>query len=515
MPSPSLPRVAAPSPRLLRYLKKQNILFDPHFRPSGSISCPSRARRIQPLSTSHRDIKLLPAPRSKPIRHFEPPRTPSNFAGEPYQLNGSTTASLGLYSSPSHHRRRSSLGDSNKPALRRLFSSSNLSSIWNILGLGGAKGQPATATTSGLPPLASFLDDNHSPGRALKPSTEPRLRCTEFDENGNVTVVNGEFKKTELIAKYGLLPRDLRKIDSSLLPSILVRPSAILINLLHLRVLIKNDRVLVFDAYGSTDSYTQSVFMYDLEGKLRAGEARGSGALPYEFRALEAVLISVTTSLESEFEGVRDPVLRVLRELEEDIDRDKLRYLLIYSKKLGTFEQKARLVRDALEELLEADDDLAAMYLSEKAKGSERAEDDHDEAELLLESYHKVADEIVQAAENLVSNIRNTEEMCVFCVCAPATISNSNLQRARDPGRQPQLADATGAAVFDFHVRIRCWHVRGGAVRYEPEELHGRVQPGFLGRVGHIGSPECSRTDVWSCSLAQGAARLHLGRVPA
>lgn len=262
-----------------------------------------------------------------------------------------------------------------------------------------------------LPPLSSFIDDNHGPGRILKPTNEPRLRCTEFDEHGNVTLVNGEFKKSELIAKYGLLPRDLRKIDSSLLPHITVRPSAILVNLLHLRVLIKHDRVLVFDAYGSTDSYTQSVFMYDLEGKLRQVENKNNGSLPYEFRALEAVLISVTTGLESEFEGVREPVVRVLRELEEDIDRDKLRYLLVYSKKLGTFEQKARLVRDALDELLESDEDLEDMYLSEKAKGIQRHDEDHTDIELLLESYHKVTDEIVQGAENLVSNIRNTEEM--------------------------------------------------------------------------------------------------------
>ncbi|GME64835.1 magnesium ion transporter [Neofusicoccum parvum] len=220
-----------------------------------------------------------------------------------------------------------------------------------------------------------------------------------------------EFRKSELIAKYGLLPRDLRKIDSAMLPHILVRPSAILLNLLHLRVLIKHNRVLVFDAYGTTNSYAQSLFMYDLEGRLRQKDLRQNGSLPYEFRALEAVLLSVTTGLESEFEGVREPVVRVLRELEEDIDRDKLRYLLVYSKKLGSFEQQARLVRDALDELLEADDDLAAMYLSEKSSGDGRGENDHAEVELLLESYHKVADEIVQAAENLVSNIRNTEEI--------------------------------------------------------------------------------------------------------
>ena len=192
-----------------------------------------------------------------------------------------------------------------------------------------------------------------------------------------------------------------------------MRQGAILVNLLHLRVLIKHNRVLVFDAYGSTDSYTQSVFMYDLEGKLRQLDSKANGSLPYELRALEAVLISVTAGLESEFEGVREPVVSVLRELEEDIDRDKLRYLLIYSKKLGTFEQKARLVRGALDELLEADDDLAAMYLTAKAQGKGRNEQDHSEVELLLESYHKVTEEIAQAAEMLVSNIRNTEEMYV------------------------------------------------------------------------------------------------------
>ncbi|KAL8788515.1 MAG: hypothetical protein Q9195_007254 [Heterodermia aff. obscurata] len=264
-------------------------------------------------------------------------------------------------------------------------------------------------------PLPSLLDDVNgaSLGRSKASRVnELKLRCTELNEEGKVTLVNGEFKKTELIAKYGLLPRDLRKIDSSLLPHILVRPSAILINLLHLRVLIKYNRVLVLDAYGTTDSHTQSVFMYDLCGKLaQKDNPRQPGSLSYELRALEAVLISVTTGLEAEFEGVSDPVVRVLRELEEDIDRDKLRHLLVYSKKLGTFEQKARLVRDAIDDILEADDDLVSMYLTEKAQGKFRAENDHTEVEMLLESYHKVCDEIVQVSGNLVSNIRNTEEI--------------------------------------------------------------------------------------------------------
>ncbi|KAL8684748.1 MAG: hypothetical protein Q9218_008155, partial [Villophora microphyllina] len=311
------------------------------------------------------------------------------------------------------------------------LTSPNVSQIWNrpsvrhvstedlplLRRLWEKRGKTTTTLKEEEPsPLPSALDDlngtSFGRSKAGRAANELRLRCTEINENGDVTLVNGEFKKSELIAKYGLLPRDLRKIDSSLLPHILVRPSAILINLLHLRVLIKNDRVLMLDAYGSTNSYAQSVFMYDLQGKLAQKQSSQQAAnLPYEFRALEAVLISVTSGLETEFEGVSEPVVRVLRELEEDIDRDKLRHLLIYSKKLGTFEQKARLVRDAIDDLLEADDDLVSMYLSERAQGKIREEDDHTEVEMLLESYHKVCDEIVQVSSNLVSNIRNTEEI--------------------------------------------------------------------------------------------------------
>ncbi|KAJ6444113.1 inner membrane magnesium transporter MRS2 [Purpureocillium lavendulum] len=246
---------------------------------------------------------------------------------------------------------------------------------------------------------------------AAKAALEPRLRCTEVDENGKVILVDGEFKKTELIAKYGLLPRDLRKIDSSNLPHILIRPSAILLNLLHLKVLIKHDRVLLFDVYGSKTSYPQSAFMYDLQGKLQQKPSQGSNGLPYEFRALEAVLTSVTSEMEADFEAVREPVMHILSELEDDIDREKLRILLILSKRVSTFEQKAKLVRDALEDLLEADDDLAAMYLSEKQHDLYRGLDDHTEVEMLLESYNKLTDEIVQEAGNLVSGIRNTEEI--------------------------------------------------------------------------------------------------------
>ncbi len=389
-----------PSAEVLRFLQRQTEavfpscasrrLAPPCKHPRRHLSTSSRRcakpqhSLIDDLWPRHREAhQALPPPRFHPPQPSSHPRHASNAAHEGW-LNR-----LNVF-----HRRKAAVETKAQSSGK-----SNHTVPW--------ENQTYEDTSAQLFNLSRALSRNPS-GADLK------LRCTEFDSNGSVTLVAGEFKKSELIAKYGLLPRDLRKIDSSVLPHILVRPSAILINLLHLRVLIQSDRVLVFDAYGSTDSYTQSLFMYDLEGKLRqkADPRNTSNNLPYEFRALEAVLISVTSGLEAEFALVRDPVTHILRELEEDIDREKLRHLLVHSKKLGTFEQKARLVRDAIDDLLNADDDLSAMYLTERRKTMEtRPEDDHQEVEMLLESYHKICDEIVEISGNLISNIRNTEEV--------------------------------------------------------------------------------------------------------
>jgi magnesium transporter len=145
-------------------------------------------------------------------------------------------------------------------------------------------------------------------------------------------------------------------------PSILVRKNSILVNLLHIRALVKADKVLVFDVMNGGDSHAQSIFMWDLEGKLRQG-SKAMGGLPYELRspltwlgvnvrALESILISVTTALDVEMAVLRKFVNELLNQLEEDIDRERLRNMLVYSKKLSAFEKKATTIRDALAEIL-------------------------------------------------------------------------------------------------------------------------------------------------------------------
>jgi hypothetical protein len=98
-------------------------------------------------------------------------------------------------------------------------------------------------------------------------------------------------------SQHGLLPRDLRKLEvgpQASSPSILVRKSSILVNLLHIRALVKADKVLVFDVTNGGDSHAQSIFMWDLEGKLRQG-SKAMGGLSYELRPPRPLSAPLTT----------------------------------------------------------------------------------------------------------------------------------------------------------------------------------------------------------------------------
>lgn len=73
--------------------------------------------------------------------------------------------------------------------------------LWGITGWKGEK----SLKPDDLPSHDEYGDGssifNSRRTMAAKAASEPRLRCTEVDENGNVILVDGEFKKMELIAK--------------------------------------------------------------------------------------------------------------------------------------------------------------------------------------------------------------------------------------------------------------------------------------------------------------------------
>ncbi|ODQ79942.1 hypothetical protein BABINDRAFT_161606 [Babjeviella inositovora NRRL Y-12698] len=238
------------------------------------------------------------------------------------------------------------------------------------------------------------------------------FRCTVFAEDGSLTYHSKDMKKSELFTRHGLLPRDLRNLDKDardIVPLILIRPNSILITLLNIRALIKSDEVILFNVYGTTDTHSLNLFMMDLESKLKT--TTQAAGIPYEIRALEAIFINAVSNLATEIKVHSTLIKNILGDLEEDIDKTKLRYLLIESKKLTAFYQKATLIRDIIDEILEQDDELNGLYLTARSQGTPRCGTDHAEVEMLLESYYKHVDEIVRATETSVADVKTTEEI--------------------------------------------------------------------------------------------------------
>jgi len=89
------------------------------------------------------------------------------------------------------------------PQGHRSFSTTPSNNGWNIFNSAKmrklaqlqAPQPPPEETPSGSTGFGSSL------GRIMRPTNELKMRCTELDEHGNVTLVSGEFKKSELIAK--------------------------------------------------------------------------------------------------------------------------------------------------------------------------------------------------------------------------------------------------------------------------------------------------------------------------
>ncbi|GEQ72129.1 hypothetical protein JCM33374_g5815 [Metschnikowia sp. JCM 33374] len=237
------------------------------------------------------------------------------------------------------------------------------------------------------------------------------VSCTTFDSHGNVTAVSEKTPKAQFLNENNLFPRDLRKVDSSSIdvaPTIMVRSeNAIIVNLLHIKAIIKNDSIKIFDTASPSVASKLGLFMYDLELKLKT-----PSSLPYEFKALECILISVLSYLEAQLQTHLTSCGKILAELEDNINRESLQELLIKSKKLSSFFQRATLIRDVLEELLDNDEDLNGMYLTKALKyNPSDVAPDYSEIEMILETYYQHCDEVVQQAGSLISDIKATEEI--------------------------------------------------------------------------------------------------------
>ncbi|XAR49761.1 hypothetical protein NMG60_11033061 [Bertholletia excelsa] len=167
--------------------------------------------------------------------------------------------------------------------------------------------------------------------------------------------------------------------------------------------------------------------------------------LPFEFRALEACLESACRCLESETRTLEQEAYPALDELTSKISTLNLERVRQIKSRLVAISGRVQKVRDELEYLLDDDNDMAEMYLTEKLEGhsteetslreglldvtfednEERVEDsesqhssetftglkpDIKELEMLLEAYFAQIDGISQKLFHMSEYVDDTED---------------------------------------------------------------------------------------------------------
>uniref|UniRef100_A0A9L0TL23 Magnesium transporter n=1 Tax=Equus caballus TaxID=9796 RepID=A0A9L0TL23_HORSE len=199
--------------------------------------------------------------------------------------------------------------------------------------------------------------------QATLASVSPVFTVTKFDKEGNVS--SFERKKTDLYQELGLQARDLRFQH---LMSITTRNNRIIMRVEYLKAVITPECLLILD-YRNLN--LEQWLFRELPSQL-AGEGQlVTYPLPFEFRAIEALLQYRINTLQGKLSILQPLILETLEALVDpkhsSVDRSKLHILLQNGK-------------------------------SEKSStGIDHAE----EMELLLENYHRLAEDLSNAAHEL------------------------------------------------------------------------------------------------------------------
>lgn len=276
------------------------------------------------------------------------------------------------------------------------------------------------------PPNATPDSNVESSMLAMQPlaprPVDANLICTEIDADGNlVNCTKGGSKlvsKSSICALYGLQPRDLRKLDGTLkdqLPVILVRSSAVLLNLGVVKAIIRHDGVTLFESMDVGERLRQQEFIQEIQAKLVASNTSGNYGMvpqqPFEFVVLETILQKTLQELQEDFDRLHSLVEEHLATIQGFVQWERLKILLTCKMRATLFQERVNSIRSCISEILESDDDMAGMYLSHKALLSERSINAHEEIELLLESYLKTAEEIASRLQVLIADMQSTEDI--------------------------------------------------------------------------------------------------------
>lgn len=257
---------------------------------------------------------------------------------------------------------------------------------------------------------ASFI--RHRATEASLSSVAPTFVVMKFEKNGNVTTF--EKKKTELYQELSVQARDLRFQH---LHSITTRNNCIILRMESLKAVVTPQSLLVLDFRGLG---LERWLVLELAPQLAGDGGLASHSLPFEFRALEAILQHRVNTIQARLKELQPVVLDTLESLVDpallSADRGKLHVLLQINKSLSELETDIKMFKETLLKILDEEEMMEELCLTkwtdprvfeESSLGMDHAE----EMELLLENGFMQAEELANTIRELKGLIDDSESI--------------------------------------------------------------------------------------------------------
>ncbi|XP_072365822.1 magnesium transporter MRS2 homolog, mitochondrial isoform X2 [Scyliorhinus torazame] len=260
----------------------------------------------------------------------------------------------------------------------------------------------------------SIVQRYHStdPSQTTLVSVVPVFSVMRYDKAGNISFF--ERKKTELYQELGLQARDLRFQH---LTSISTRNNCIILRMEIIKAVITQEYLLILD-YRQLN-LEQWLLKY-LTLQLAGDGQLVTYSLPFEFRAIEAILQHRISFLQTRLNELQPQILEMLEALvnpkQLSIDRSKLHVLLQASKNLSELETDIKVFKETLLEILDEDKQIEELCLTKWREQhvfeqNNTRMDPAEEMELLLENYYRQAEDLANSVRELKVLIDDSENI--------------------------------------------------------------------------------------------------------
>lgn len=210
-----------------------------------------------------------------------------------------------------------------------------------------------------------------------------------------------DWDRKELSSQFGLHHRDLRPLFSlRQVATVLSRKEVIIVNLGLLKLLISQERVLIFNL---ENKEVIQEFVPALKDKLKQLRKDQD----FELVVLDFAFNYKIKHMKGIVEKLQSGVTKVLKIVEKNYSLINLEKLLKLKKNVSNFEIVVRENLEAGEEILEDDEELIDICLSQRKKRNV----DFEEAESIFDSFVEQVEEIGHRVDELKENIDDTQEI--------------------------------------------------------------------------------------------------------